>query len=75
MSELEIILTMLGEATTTQITKNNNSKTFPKLQSDARKGGKIAGNARKEIEQETREKVMGKNNFLGNKKQKKIKGK
>ena len=72
MNELEIILTMLGEATTTQITKTNNSKGLPKLQKDARKGGRIAGNTRKEIEAETREKVMKKDNFLKNKKQKKI---
>ena len=75
MNELEIILTMLGEATTTQITKTNNSKGLPELQKDARKGGQIAGNTRKEIETETKEKVMGQNNFLGNKKQKKIKDK
>lgn len=72
MNELEIILTMLGEATTTRITKTNNSKGLPKLQKDARKGGQIAGNTRKEIEAETREKVMKKDNFLGNKKQKNI---
>ncbi len=69
MNELEIILTMLGEATTTRITKTNNSKGLPKLQKDARKGGQIAGNTRKEIEAETREKVMKKDNFLKNKKQ------
>ena len=73
MNELEIILTMLGEATTTEITKTNNSKTFPELATDARKGGKIAGEAREKIELETKKKVMGKDNFLGNIKQKRIK--
>lgn len=72
MNELEIILTMLGEATTAQITKTNNSKGLPELQKDARKGGRIAGNTRKEIEAETREKVMGKDNFLKNKKRKSV---
>ncbi len=67
MNELEIILTMLGEATTTQITKNRNSQKFPELARDAKDGGRIAGNTRKEIEVETEEKVMGKNNFLSKK--------
>ncbi len=75
MNELEIILTMLGEATTTQVTKNRNSQKFPELKRDAKDGGRIAGNTRKEIEAETKEKVMSKNNFLGKVKQKKIKGK
>ena len=72
-NELEIILTMLGEATTTEITKNRNSKKFQELQRDAKEGGKIAGNTRNEIEEKTGKKVMDKNNYLGNKKQKKIK--
>lgn len=71
MNELEIILTMLGEATTTQITKKRDSKKFPELARDAKNGGRIAGNTRKEIEIETKEKVMTKNNFL-NKKNTKI---
>jgi DNA-damage-inducible protein D len=75
MNELEIILTMLGEATTTQITKNRNSQKFKELEKDAKDGGRIAGNTRKEIEVETREKIMSKNNFLENIKQKKIKNK
>jgi len=65
MGELEIILTMLGEASTTEITQNRNSKKFKELAIDAKDGGKIAGNARKEIEQKTGKKVMGKNNYLG----------
>lgn len=65
MGELEIILTMLGEASTTEITQNRNSKKFKELAVDAKDGGKIAGNARKEIEQKTGKKVMGKNNYLG----------
>ena len=71
-NELEIILTMLGEATTTEITKNRNSKKFQELQRDAKEGGAIAGNTRNEIEQKTGKKVMDKNNYLGNKKQKKL---
>jgi DNA-damage-inducible protein D len=73
MNELEIILTMLGEATTTEITKERDSKKLKDLQKDAKDGGQVAGNARKEIEEKTNKKVMGKDNFLGNKKQGKLK--
>lgn len=68
MDELEIILTMLGEATTTKISQTKNSKGFEKLKVDAKKGGKIAGSTRKKIEKETGEKVMTKQNFLQNRK-------
>jgi len=68
MGELEIILTMLGEATTTKISQKKNSRGIKKLKIDAKKGGKIAGSARKKIEKETGAKVMTKQNFLQNKK-------
>ncbi len=68
MDELEIILTMLGEATTTKISQTKNSKGFDKLKIDAKKGGKIAGSARKKIEKETKVKVLTEQNFLENKK-------
>jgi DNA-damage-inducible protein D len=72
MSELELILTMLGEATTTKITTNRNSKGLPELSRNAKEGGQVAGNARKEIEQKTGEKVVGKQNFLQNTQKKRI---
>ncbi len=64
MSELELILTMLGEATTTEITTTRDSKGLPELSRDAKDGGQVAGNARKEIEEKTGKKVVGKGNFL-----------
>lgn len=67
MSELEIILTMLGEATTTEITKERDSKKLKDLQKDAKDGGQVAGNARKEIEEKTKKKVVNRDNFLENK--------
>lgn len=70
MSELELILTMLGEASTTKITTTRNSKGLPELSRDAKEGGEVAGNARKEIEHKTGEKVVSKGNFLKNKKNK-----
>lgn len=64
MTDLELILTMLGEATTTKITKGRNSQGFSKLQKDAQDGGVIAGNARKDIELKSGEKVVTDENYL-----------
>jgi hypothetical protein len=72
MSELELILTMLGEATITKITTNRDSKGLPELSRDAKEGGQVAGNARKEIEQKTGEKIVNKQNFLQNTQKKRI---
>lgn len=63
MSELELILTMLGEATTTEITKTRDSKGVKALSRDAKEGGNIAGEARKNIEAKTGKKVITKANF------------
>jgi len=66
MSELELILTMLGEASTTEITTTRDSKGLPALSRDAKEGGQVAGNARKEIEYKTGKSVTTKQNFLNN---------
>jgi hypothetical protein len=50
MVDLELILTMLGEATTTKLTRDRNSQGLPKLTRDAKEGGAVAGNARRDIE-------------------------
>ncbi len=63
MSELELILTMLGEATTTEITTVRNSKGLPELTIDAKEGGQVAGRTRKDIETKTGKKVISKGNF------------
>ena len=63
MSELELILTMLGEATTTEITTTRNSKGVPELARDAKEGGQVAGRTRKDIEKQTGKKVILKDNF------------
>lgn len=60
MTDLELVLTMLSEATTTELTKSENPQGFIENQRIARRGGKIAGNARTEIEQETGHKVISK---------------
>jgi hypothetical protein len=73
MNELELILTMLGEATTTELTQTRDSKGFSSLQKDAKDGGKIAGDTRKQIEVKSGKKVMTKENFLYQNKKKKLK--
>ncbi|MBC8342972.1 MAG: Bro-N domain-containing protein [Bacteroidetes bacterium] len=58
MSNLELVLNMLAEATTTEISKKRKPKSFNQNKTVARKGGKIAGNARKEIEKQTGENIV-----------------
>lgn len=58
MSDLELVLTMLAEATTTEISKTVKPDTFSENQKVAQKGGSIAGNTRKEIEDTTGKPVI-----------------
>ena len=53
MTTLELVLNMLAEATTTEISKEQNPQTFAENRSVAREGGEVAGNARKDIEERT----------------------
>lgn len=55
---------MLAEATTTEISRSAEPQTFEENKQVARRGGKIAGNARKEIEADTGKPVITKNNAL-----------
>ena len=68
MTDLELIITMLGEATTTQITQQKNSRNINKLRDDAKVGGAVAGRTRKDIEKQTNKKVISTENFLPNNK-------
>jgi DNA-damage-inducible protein D len=72
MTELELILTMLGEASTTELSKKELPKDFKENKVVARKGGTVAGKARKELETQLGKKVLSKDNFLS-KTQKKLK--
>ena len=72
MDDFELILTMLGERTTTEIHRTKDSKGVPKLKDDARVGGQIAGTARKQIERKIGRSVVSKNNFLKSKDVKKL---
>jgi len=69
MDDLELIFSMLGEASTTEIARTKNARGFPENKIAARKGGKISGDARKKLEKETGKKVSTKRNFLKNKAQ------
>lgn len=64
MDDLELIFTMLGERVTTEISKKEQPDTFEKNKNVAKRGGKIAGNARKETEKEIGRKVSSRVNFL-----------
>ncbi len=64
MDDFELIFTMLGERSTTEIHRNENSRGVKKLKSDSKIGGKIAGNARKELEKKLGRSVVSKKNFL-----------
>ncbi len=69
MSDLELIFSMLGEASTTKITRAKEAQGFTENKEAAKIGGKIAGNARKELEKESGEKVISQENFLPENKQ------
>lgn len=64
MTDLELIFSMLGEASTTAIVKEKNPRGFSANKRVARQGGKIAGDARNALEIETGKKVVSFENFL-----------
>jgi len=64
MDDLEIIFTMLGEASTTRIAKTKGVQGFDENKVAAREGGEVAGNARRELELKTGESVLTEENFL-----------
>ena len=63
MTDLELIFTMLGEASTTEIAKKKDAQGFPQNQQAAKAGGSIAGNARRELESKSGTKISTKANF------------
>ena len=64
MTDLELIFSMLGEASTTKVTQAKNAKGFVENKAAAKIGGRIAGNALKELEKESGEKVVSSGNYL-----------
>ena len=58
MTNLELVLNMLAEATTSEISKEKKPKSFEENKSIAGQGGTIAGNTRREIEEKTGKKIV-----------------
>jgi BRO family, N-terminal domain len=63
MTDLELIFTMLGEASTTEIAKNKNAEGFPENKKAAQEGGSVAGKARKDLEKKSGRKVVTNQNY------------
>ncbi len=64
MNDLELIFSMLGEASTTEIVKTQHPEGFVENRAAAQEGGKIAGDARKALEKKTEKKIVSKQNYL-----------
>ena len=71
MTDLELIFSMLGEASTTAIVKTRKPRGFIENKNAAKQGGAVAGNARKELEMKTGQKVVTTQNYLTEKEKKK----
>ncbi|MBI2590345.1 MAG: Bro-N domain-containing protein [Candidatus Blackburnbacteria bacterium] len=72
MDDFELIFAMLGERSTTEIHRTENSQGLPKLKKDAQEGGEIAGVARRKLEKRLGRSVVSNKNFLAAGKQKKL---
>jgi hypothetical protein len=64
MTDLELIFSMLGEAATTEIARKQDAQGFGENRVAAHTGGRIAGEARENLEHETGEKVVTPENYL-----------
>ena len=73
MTDLELIFSMLGEKVTTEITKKDDAQGFMPCQNAAKRGGRVARNARLETEKEIGRKVVSKENYLSLSKKKRLK--
>ena len=67
---MELVFTMLGEASTTEIAQGKNAQGFDENKLAAKEGGSVAGNARKDLELKSGKKVSKRGNFLGKDKRK-----
>ncbi len=71
MNDLELIFSMLGERVSTEITRKEDAQGYMKVEGAAKRGGRIAGNARKETEQELGRPITSKENYLSEPEKKK----
>jgi len=65
MSKAELVFTMLGELSTTEITREDDAQGFKENKTAAYKGGQIAGDARRALESQTGKPVLSDTNYLG----------
>jgi len=72
MNDLELIFSMLGEASTTEIAKNKDAQGFSENKQAEQLGGTVAGSARKDLEQKSGKKVSTKRNYLSLSEKKKL---
>ena len=63
MNDLELIFTMLGEASTTEIARNKDAQGYIKNRSAALKGGSVAGRARRDLEKKSGKRIASKENY------------
>ena len=63
MTDIELILTMLAEVTTTKLHRDRDSQGMAPLKKDAKDGGAVAGRTRKDIELQTGQPVISAENF------------
>jgi hypothetical protein len=72
MTDLELIFSMLGEASTTEIARNTDAQGFAENKKAAKDGGKIAGDARHALEKKSGTPVISQQNYIPSGKTKKI---
>jgi len=71
MNDLELIFSMLGERVSTEITRNEDAQGYTEVEGAAKRGGRVAGNARKETEKELGRPVTSSENYLSEPEKKK----
>ena len=64
MNDLELIFSMLGERVSTEITREEDSQGYTEVESAAKRGGRVAGNARQETEKELGRSISSSENYL-----------
>jgi hypothetical protein len=64
MTDLELIFSMLGEASTTEIARTTDAQGFDENKDAAQKGGEVAGSARKDLEKKSGKKISTAKNYL-----------
>ena len=72
MTDLELIFTMLGEKSTSEITKEKDSQGLNECQESANKGGNIAKRAKEDLERNLSKPIMSEENFLPENKKEKL---